>query len=113
MRFPAAAAAAVETVGKAGAPKSVAVVGTLFECDQMPPPFTPMYRPVQVMTGGGMYAGGGALRDGRSAASAEPAIVAVATEAIRILRNIVVPPHLKTRALLLSLLARGQRSQRQ
>jgi hypothetical protein len=27
-----------------------------------------------------MYAGGGALRDGRSAAMAEPAMVAVATE---------------------------------
>jgi hypothetical protein len=57
----------------------------------MPPPFTPMYAPVQVITGGGTNAGGGALRDGRSAASAEPAIVAVATEAIRSLRIIVVP----------------------
>jgi hypothetical protein len=42
MRLPAAAAAAVETVGKPTAPKSVAVVVTLFEFVQMPPPLTPI-----------------------------------------------------------------------
>jgi hypothetical protein len=49
-----------------------------------------------------MYAGGGALRDGRSAAMAEPALVAVATDAIRILRSIGLP--LTWKELLLSLL---------
>jgi hypothetical protein len=64
MIFPAAAAAAVDTVGKATAPKSVAVVMTLFEFVQMPPPFTPMYAPVQVITGGGTNAGGGLCATG-------------------------------------------------